>query len=307
MAVDNVYRDIALANATKQTEMVDNLLEEAPLLAGMPMQPSSHGFQNVFEEIESVTGAGLIDIDGELPSINADGKLAQTDLSILGGTMFVGEDKAQKMGGASAYFASKLPLILNKTGSDVELSLIYNNIRSYTIEQNKWINAGGTGTANFTVLAVTWKRGEVTGLYDPTGYGDGKVFDVEPVNGGNLYEKTIDGKVTLGYGVRIKSTIGIQLANPRYVASIVNIDLDAGTPKPMTERMMDKVLLDCRANQSTVLYMHPRALTELYNYKSSRLQMIGSETDVNRVVAFWNGTPIITTYNFLNGTEPTVS
>jgi len=307
MAVNNAYRDIALANATKQTEIVDALLEEAPLLDGMPMQPSTHGFQNVFEEITSVTGAGLVDIDGELPSINAEGKLKQTDLGILGGVMFVGEDKAQKMGGASAYFANKLPSILNKTGSDVELSIIYDNIRAYAIENEKDISAGGSGTANYTILGVTWKRGEVTGLYDPAGYGDGKMFDIKPMNGGELYEKTVDGKVVAGYGVRIKSTIGIQLANPRYVSAIVNIDLVAGTPSPPTEVMMDNVLLDCRASESTVLYMHPKVLTYLYKYKANQLVMVAGETDVNRVVALWNGTPIVASYNFLNGTETTVA
>jgi len=307
MAVNNIYRDIALANATTQTELVDNLLEEAPILAQIPMQPSTHGFQNVFEEITNVAGAGLIDIDGELPSIGSDGKLNQTDLSILGGTMFVGEDKAQKMGGKERYFASKLPSILSKTGMDVELSILYNNIRAYALENDKKINAGGSSDTNYSILAVTWKTGEITGLYDPTGYGNGKVFDMKPVNGGTLYEATIDGKKVLGYGMRIKSTIGMQLANPRYVSSIVNVDVDSATQKIPTEAQLDELLLDCRAGANTVLYMHPRVLTALYTYKGDQLQMMGSDTDLNRVIASWNGTPIVTSYNFLAGTEADVS
>lgn len=299
-----MYRDIAIKNATKQVEMVDQLLEEAPIIAMMPMEPTTHGLHNVFEEISSVSGAGMVDLDAALPTVNADTKLSQTDLSILGGTMFVGEDKAKQLGGAAAYFASKTPLILRKTGEDLEKAIIYNNIRAYAINEGKAESAGGSGSVNYSILAVTWTRGEVTGLYDPNGFGNGKVFDIQPLNGGALYT---NAQGINGYGVRLKSYLGLQLVNKRYISAIVNIDLDAGTPKPPTERMMDNVLLQARQNSSTVLYMHPRVLTELYNYKSARLQMAVNNTDVNRIVAYWNGTPIITSYNFLDALEPTVS
>jgi hypothetical protein len=304
MALNNIYRDVAIKNATKQSVMVDQLLEEAPIVAMMPMEPTTHGLHNVFEEISSVTGAGMVDLDAALPTVNADTKLGQTDLSILGGTMFVGEDKANQMGGAAAYFAAKTPLILRKTGEDLEKAIIYNNIRAYAINEGKAESAGGAGSVNYSILAVTWTRGEVTGLYDPNGFGDGKVFDIQPLNGGQLYTNS---NGVNGYGVRLKSYLGLQLVNNRYVSALVNIDLDAGTPKPPTERMMDNLLLKARANSSTVLYMHPRVLTELYNYKAARLQMAGNDANMNRVVAFWNGTPIITSYNFLDALEPTVA
>lgn len=305
MALNNIYRDIAIQQATKQTVMVDQLLEEAPIISMMPVEPSTHGLHNVFEEITNVTGAGMVDIDGVLPTVNADSKLGQTDLSIIGGQMFVGEDKANSFGGAAAYFAKKEPLILRKTGEDLEKAIIYNNIRAYAINEGKAESAGGAGSVNYSILAVTWTRGEITGLYDPNGFGNGKVFDIQPLNNGALYKDPTTG--VLGYGVRLKSYLGIQLVNKRYVSAIVNIDLDNATPKPPTERMMDNVLLQARQNSSTVLYMHPRVLTELYNYKNSRVVMNPNQTDVNRVVAYWNGTPIITSYNFLDALEPTVT
>lgn len=307
MAVKNIYRDIALQEAKAQSVMIDQFLEEAPIVAMMPMEASTHGLSNLFEEVSSVTGAGMVDIDDELPTVDAQTELKQTDLSILGGTMFVGEDKAKKLGGAAAYFAKKEALILRKTGEDVEKAIIYNNIRAYSITEGKAESAGGSSNINYSILAVTWTPGEITGLYDPNGFGNGKVFDIMPINGGAVYEKLINGKNILGYGVRLKSYLGIQLANKRYVSSIVNIDLDSGTPKPPTERMMDNVLLQARANSSTVLYMHPRVLTELFNYKASRLQMVVNNNDVNRTVAYWNGTPIVTSYNFLDALEANVT
>ncbi|NOQ31796.1 MAG: hypothetical protein GQ570_11800 [Helicobacteraceae bacterium] len=305
MSVNAIFRELAVENATKQTEMVDNLLEEAPFLAMMPMQPSTDGFSNVYEELSSVTGAGLVDIDDELPMIDSSSELKQTDLSILGGTMFVGEDKAMRFGGAGAYFNGKMPVIMNKTGEDLEKALIYNNFRAFAIDNNKVIDALGVGSTNYSMLAVTWKSGVISGLYDPTSYGNGKIFDVKPLNGGELYEKEVDGKIINGYGVRIKSTLGVQLASDRYISGIVNIDI--ANSKTPTEAQLDEMLLNCRANGATKIYMHPALLTWMYNFKGDRMQMVTSESNVDRTVAMWNGIPIVTTYSFLKAAESKVT
>lgn len=300
----NTFREIAIQNAVKQTVLIDSLLEESPIIAGMPMEASTHGLSNVFEKITSVTGAGMVDMDAPLGTMDAKTELMQKDLSIIGGQMFVGEDMAKKFGGATAYFNKKLPLALKNTGMDIEASIIYNSLRAFTIDEGKAESAGGSSNINYSIVAVTWTRGEITGLYDAEGFGNGKVFDVSPINGGNLYANT-DG--VLGYGVRVKSYMGIQLANNRYVSSIVNIDLDSATPKPVTDVMMDNLLLKCRNNTSTVIYMHPRVLTHLFTYKASKLMMNISDTNVNRVIAYWNGVPIVTSYNFLDALESNVS
>lgn len=306
MSVKQIFRDMAIAKATSQPQMVDSLLEEAPIVAGMPMQPSTHGFQNLFEEVNNVTGAGLVDIDDELPTVDADTELKQKDLSILGGTIFVGEDKARIYGGASAYFASKEPLIMKKTGEDLESSIIYNNLRSYAIENGKATSLGGNTNTNFSIMAVTWTTGEMIGLYDPDGYGDGKMFDMQAINGGNLYEKTVNGKTVLGYGVRYKSTLGIQTANPRYISSLVNVDLGASGTSP-TGAQIDRMLIDARQNNSTALYMHPIVLAYLYENKAEKLQIVNSDNGIDRRIVMWNGTPIVTSYNFLNALEQNVT
>ena len=307
MAFNNVFREIAINMATKQTNMVNNLLEEAPVVGAMPVEPSTHGLHNVYEELTSVSGAGMVDMDGELSTVDATTELKQTDLSILGGVMFVGEDKARKFGGAAAYFAKKTPFILRKTGEDLEKAILYNNLRAYAIENGKARSSGGSSAKNYSILAVTWTPGEVSGLYDPSGFGRKEIMDILPINGGNVYESTIGGKKILGYGVRMKSYLGIQLANPRYISTLVNIDLDSATIKPPLATDMDRLLLDARQNNSTVLYMHPRVLTYLYTYKDARLQMAPDMNDINRVVASWYGTPIITSYNFNNGLEADVT
>ena len=66
MAILKSFREIAIANSTKQPDMVDQVLEGNPILDMIPMQPASHGLWNLYEEQGTVTGAGLVDFDSEL-------------------------------------------------------------------------------------------------------------------------------------------------------------------------------------------------------------------------------------------------
>lgn len=311
MAIKNFFRDVAIANARKQTVMIDSVTEEAPILAGMPMEAATHGLRNVYESLKDVEGAQLVSLDDELPSINANGTLEYQDLGVLGGKIRVGEDKAKKFGGPASYFARKMPSILRQTGADTEKSFIYNNFLPYAKANGKEQDAGGTGGGSiyYSMFAVKWVPGEITGLYDPAGFGDGKVFDIMPVNGGNLYEHVdTDGKSKLVYGQRIKSYTALQLANPRYVASIRNIDLTedessaTGYTALPTEAMIRKMLVDVRANPAnTRLYMHPIVKSALGAYKGSALQMVPSDLDRNTMIDAFDGIPIITSYNFTAG------
>lgn len=304
MSIKNAFREIAIEMSSKQPQMVDQLLEEAPILGTIPMQESSDGLQHNFEEVESVTGAGLVEMDEALPEVNASTKLDKIDLSILGGTMEVGEDKAKKMGGAGAYFLKKQPLILKKTGMDAERSVLYNNIRAYSIENEKDISAGGTANTNYSILAVKWSAGETTGLYDPAGFGAGMLMDMKAINGGELYK---DANQRLVYGMRMKSYFGMMLANKRYVGSIVNIDI-ANDDLP-TETQVDSLIESVRGQVggSTVLYMHPKVATALNKYKAASLEIMTDERNIDRVWNAWNGIPILTSYNFLEGTEANVT
>lgn len=304
MSTKNTFREIAIAMSPKQPQMVDQILEEAPILGMLPMQQTSNGLQHNFEEVESVTGAGLVDLDEALPTVDSKTKLDKIDLSILGGIMEVGEDKAKQFGGAGAYFAGKQPLILKKTGMDAEKSIIYNNFRAYAIANGNKISALGANNANYSILAVKWAFGETTGLYDPAGFGRGTMMDIQPINGGNTYKDT-NGRIV--YGMRMKSYFGIMNANKRNVASIVNIDIaDAKLP---TETQIDSLIESVRGQVggSTILYMHPKVLSALYKYKASSLQINTGESDINRMFTMWNGIPIVTSYNFLEATEPNVA
>lgn len=311
MSLTNLFREVAIQQAPKQSTMIDKVTEEAPILEMLPMMAASNGFQNVYEDLKEITGAQFVALDEALPAIGMDSELKYVDLSVLGGIQEVGEDKALKFGGAPSYFAKILPSVLRETGADTEQSIIYNNIRAYALANSKLVDAGGTNSgAMYSMLAVKWVDGETTGLYDSNGFGNGKVFDIMPVSGGNAY-KDADG--VLVYGQRLKTFIGIQLANPRYVAGISNIDLvasdstDTGYVALPTEAQIDQMLVNARANPAnTFLYMHPNLKNALNVYKGSSLQTNVMDKNLDRTFDQWNGINIITSYNFQT-TETTVS
>lgn len=310
MALTETFREIALEKASKQSVMIDALTEEAPILSGLPMEESSDGLSNVYEELTEVIGGDVVDLDAELPTVNSNSELTQVDLSVLGGIIEVGEDKARKVGSKERYFAKKMPTILRITGNDMESGLFYNNFRAFAAANSKLVTATGSANANYTIMAVHYVSGEVTGLFDAEGFGNGKVFDLLPINGGDVYK---DADNILVYGLRMKTFFGMQLANARYVSGIVNNDISAddpsGTRKFATEKMMDDMITAARgASANTFIYCHPDVKSYLGTiYKLDKLQLMNGDNQVNSSIEAWRGIPIVTSYNLLQATEANVT
>lgn len=311
MALNKIFREIAIDKARKQTKIVDAITEESPILANMPMEGASDGLFNVYEKITNITAAEIVDLDDELPTVDMESKLVQEDLGVIGGTMVVGLDKAKKLGGPSSYFNRKLPSIMMQTSSETERSLIYNNFRQFAIDNGNVTDILGSNNTNFSIVVVKWMPGEVTGLYDPAGFGNGKVLETIPLSGGNPYKQTFtlngQSRVITVYGADFKTYFGVQLANERYISALVNIDIDNATPKTPTEAQISQVLHLARANPAnTRMYMHPRLKTWLGTFKSTHLQANVIDKNFDRMIDMWDGIPIISSYNFYDGTETNV-
>jgi hypothetical protein len=310
MSLKNTFYEIAIKQAPKQSLVVDAITEESPILAGMPFYPSSNGLSNVYEEVSAITGAEIMDYDAAMSTMKVDSELKFSNLSSVGGEIEVGEDKALQLGGPDAYFASKLPLIMKESGNRIEYSLFYNSLRSYASTSGKLIDAGGTGSTNYTILCVKWSQGEMSGIYDPKGFGrNGNVFDVKKYSNGGLYKNSSGVPV---YGISIKTFLGMQMANARNIAGIVNCDITndvfSGDRTFPTEDMIDDMLDDARANSAnTIIYCHPKVLSYLGKYKAARMTMLPGDANVNRLVSFWNGIPIMTSYNLAPGNEAKVT
>jgi hypothetical protein len=312
MALTNTYREDQIAKSPKQAIMVNDFLEESPILARIPVQDASHELHNVYEEIVDVDAAQLVDGDDALPVVDAVTGLKQVDLSIIGGIIRVGEDKAKKFGGAANYFASKQPMIFRKTGNELENTILYNNLRAYANTNGKLQDAGGTtADKQNSIIAVTWKPGEVTGLVSPNGFGNKEFMDVLPMNGGNVYEDPSQAGRPI-YGLRYKSYFGMQLANQRYVSGIANVDIQDANPDNWdipSEEDIEIMLNDCRAQEGfTEIYCAPVIWRlVLSKYKAAALRTMPTDRNYDRLVNFWDNIPIFTSYNFDENAEKVVS
>lgn len=304
-------KELAVLYAKKQPKQVDNITNDAPILGAIPFEQASHDLWNVYEEVNEITGAGFVDLDAVLPEVGIKSELKKIDLSIMGGEASVGEDKARMYGGAPAYFAKQEPSILRKSGMATEYALLYNGFRAYALNNAKKIDAGGSGNTNHCILAVHFIPGETTGLYSPKGFSNGSMLNVQALNGGNLMKvKATRNGVEVevnGYAVRYKGYFGLQLGNVNSVAGIFNIDRISSTKKLPTATMIDDLCDLVRAGSNTFLFMHPKTKSAINSLKTNALQTLVGDSKMNTTYEAWNGVPILTSYNFLDGTETKVS
>ncbi len=294
----NTLKEIAIGLSRKQEHYVNSLTEESPILDNMRFEESTHGLWNAYEEVARIDGAGFVDVNQPLPEMEVDSNLKKIDLSILGGEIFLPEDKGSVIG-VGEYFSKKVPVLLKHAGQTAEKKIIYDNFIPYSVSNGKAVSAGGQENC-YSMVAVRYVDGEVTGLYSRQNIGRFGLLNSTPINGGALY-KNANG--VLGYGLRLKGYIGMQLANPDAVASIVNITPD-NIP---TAEQIDNMLVDAKATPcSTFIYCHPKVLSMLNKYKGNVLQTTSLDFDVNRSFMAWNGIRFITSYNFENGAEEAV-
>lgn len=297
-------REIAIQKATKQVKLVDALTNEAPILASMPMEESSHQLTNVFEEIESVTGPSLVDLDAPLTEVGTNSKLKETALSVAGGIIKCPEDRAKMMGGFEVYVAKNITGVLRKSGMEFEANIYTNVLRKFAAANGKLTDAGGTGSTNYSLVVVHWVPGEITGLYSPDGFGNGKFFDLLPLyNGGLGIDPTTKQLV---YAARLKTYFGVQTANERYVSSIVNID--PKNSKVPTGEMLNEAIRNARGGDNTFILCHP-AVKDAISEKIKLEKMVTSsgEREVNTVIERYNGIPFLTSYNLPEGIEEKVT
>jgi len=295
-------KELASVYARKQPQQVEHLLEDTNVLDSVKFEPASHTLWNVYDEVTEVSGDGFVDMDAPLGDMEVNTELKRVDLSILGGKIFCPEDKALAYGGREAYFSKKTPKILRKLGVDAEKAVIYDNLRPFALDNGNALDAGAENDANYCILAVRWVEGETIGLYSTETFKNGGLFDVTKLHNGALYEHP--GTGVLGYGLRYKGYFGMQLANPKTVAGIFNVTATAKPTSLQVDTMLDMV----RADGSAFIYCHRKVLSILADVgKGAAFQMGPTDRKVDRRIAEWNGVPIITSYNFVDGAEAHVA
>lgn len=319
----DIFREVAIARSEKQPSLVDYVLEEAPILEMLPMQPTSAGMNHQYEVLINADAAGFVDLDQELPSVSSDTKIESTSVGMLGAEIEVGEDKINSLGiSVAEYFSRKMRPILKETGARTEQAMLYNYLRASIINardnslfadaSDHVKNATGSANTNYSIIFVKWEEDAVYGLYNPAGFGSGMLFDMAPINGGGLYHTKASANKVLGYGLRIKSHFGLLTANPRNLAVIANIDIsaaDEATWKLPTSMQVDDAIAEIRGatGGNTMMLMHPKVKTALGKFKTDKIQLTTADSNLVYTVDAWNGIPMLTSYNFLKGTEPNVS
>jgi len=193
--------------------------------------------------------------------------------------------------------------LLASSGAQTEKSIIYNNLRAYAITNSNTVTATGDANTNYSIVCVRYKPGEITGLYNPQDFGRGAFFDIKKLNGGTLYDI---GSGQLGYGMRIRSNIGVQLANENYVSALVNIDF-VNKAAGFTAEKVDEIITNARGLDGRgLLIMHPNVYGYMKKFKADKLQVFPDTKNIGRSFSFWDGTRIMLSYNFLQGSEANV-
>lgn len=303
--------------------IVDSITLDAPVVSAMPSQASTNGRENVYEDVISVDFAPQTELDAPLQDVNAKSKIGREGLLHLSAKQDVGVGKLNELQmGAPEYFASKAAPIFSRTMQAVEKTYI-EKIRDISVaNQNAGLgtefgdrvhDAGGT-TANsqYSISIVTFRPDEVMKLYNPTGFGgNGDMFDISQVGQGTRLNANNQEVYTYAY----RMDTGFQIANPKYATSIVNIEK---VPDMVTALQTDKIdyWLSLQLERAfaqdgrTMIIMHPELKVALGHAFSGAVGEtdLRSESEVyNSVVTTWNGIPIVTSRNILNGTEPVQS
>jgi len=289
--MSETLKDLSVLWAKKQPKQVDYITEDAPILKIIPFEESSHEFSNVYERLDSVTGASFVEMNAVLPSLSAKSKLEKLDLGIMGGEAEVYEDTAKAYGGPAKYFAKKEPSYMRQTGSNAEKQIMFNNFLAYALANAKALKTTASSGNGYSIVAVRFVPGETTGLYSPVGFKQGTMLEAMPINGGSIY-KNSEGKLV--YGIRYKGYFGLQIANPNSVAAICNIQSD----KLPTETQINDLLDLVRANNSsTYMFCNPKVLAYLSSMKLSKIVYTNQDKGINLKIVEFNGVPFVTSYN----------
>lgn len=304
MAASQTLREIAIEKAKKRPELVDYLLEEAPILDKVKWIPASHGLWNVEEKLSDVTGAQFVDLDAPLPTMDARTKLQQTYVSVMGGVMTVGEDKAAQFGGAPAYFARREPKLLKKAGMDCEVAIYSDWWRKAAIKNNLMTKVGGTGSELSTIMVVRMDADNNVGIYDPTGFSTGRLLEIKPINNASLY--AINAAGVLGYGVRYKGRFGWQIIEPkRAVWALVNCD---GTHLPTVAQVEDAIAAVHGSENNTMIFGNTKLIGKMVSaWKMANIEYVVSDNSLKTRFADLNGVKIYGSYNVSDFNETAVA
>lgn len=311
----NTLNQLSIAKAKIFVDQVDNLTENAPIVKTMPFAASSDQLWDVASELKAVSSVGRVDLNAPLPDISVADALRQTQLNIFGAQSFVPEDTATLEGGPAKYFAKNRKAFERQTGMDMEKSYIYQAFLPFALAMNaeghdNVQDAGGTNNANYSMICVRFDDLNMTGLYSPLAFKRDTFLEIKSINNGALYTNPDPNSkfyLVNGYGIRMKTFVGVRMLSWKNIGAVVNID--PTTAEPLTIDMVEGMLEAARVSEMgrSMIICHPRVKRILNNIgKTQFMQTKYTEKDANFILDTWDGVPVITSYNFMPGTETNI-
>ena len=142
------------------------------------------------------------------------------------------------------------------------------------------------------------------GIYDPTGFNQGRLVDITPINGGSLYHLRSQEGV-LGYGVEYRGRFGWQnLAPERAVHAVVNVNAEN---LPSLGQLEDAIAAVRGTAENTYIFGHHKILQKtMSSIKKEYLQMTVNDGSMKTVIGDVNGVKLVGSYNLPDGTEAAV-
>jgi hypothetical protein len=132
-----------------------------------------------------------------------------------------------------------------------------------------------------------------------------------PLASGSLYKMSDPSSRWFnvnGYGLQMKTYVGVRMLSHRNIAAIVNIDITRDAP--LTVDMVEEALLQARSGESgrTYILTHPRIRNLMAKIgKTEFMNAAYGDKDLDFRLDRWSGIPVVTSYNFMSGTEANVT
>ena len=311
----NTLKNLNVFLKPHQQGIINKLTEENPIIDSIPVRAASHGIYNVYAQTSEINPMAEVDFDAELPTVGISFELGRTRLGKIGGKLPIPQDAATEVGGYSAYADARIPGLIAKSGNDQEYRIYYSGFLKSAIANGKAVSVGGsTANKQYSLVAVTYNEDSTVGLYNPKTLSNGKIFETLPLNNGAVYEIEVGDAKCLGKMIACYMQFGLQLADPRLVGALVNIQPAAnvsdrdkidGLPTAM---QMDDLLAGVRAGTNTVIYCHPSLGKKMASkFQLSQRQVGNGETGVRYALYDWQGIPVVTSYNLAWGNEAVIS
>lgn len=301
----NTLKDLNVYLSKKQSGVINTLVEQNPILGSIPVKPASHGFYNVYPVVNGITPMQEVDYDTELPTVGISFELGRERLGKIGGTLPIPQDAAKEMGGYDVYANSRLPTIIAEAGNTQEKRIFYKGFLKRALANGKAVSCGGT-TPNkqWNICAVHWDNDSTVGLYNGNSLSNGKIFVQLALNGGKVYKVQALGNA-LGAEVAAWLEFGLQLADDRYVAALVNIEPKQNADNPdkidglPTAMQLEDMIAQVRGDAATtVIYCHQALIGKLAaKFQFTQRTVTNADTGVSYQIDEWQRIPFIGSYN----------